>query len=178
MNISCSSPFPSPTPHINHLFLTHLPKPAGLHPPPEAIEYLERALLEHQAPPQPAQPKTYLYAITGTGHHSKNNKDKLGKAVRGFLHDWRYAYREFSVPGDRNHVGGILGVDPSSFDREREKSAGNGGGGGGGGQGGGLEGAAVEGEGEEGRRGGGGGDGADGMGEGKIRVVSRDEVMR
>jgi len=62
-----------------------------------------------------------VYAICGTGHHSKNGKDKVGKAVRAFLVDWRYAFREFSVPGDRNNVGGILGIDPSSFDQELAK---------------------------------------------------------
>lgn len=58
-----------------------------------------------------------MYAITGTGHHSKNGKDKVGKAIRAFLTEWRYAFREFSVPGDRNNVGGILGIDPSSYDK-------------------------------------------------------------
>ncbi|KAF2836518.1 hypothetical protein M501DRAFT_245746 [Patellaria atrata CBS 101060] len=82
----------------------------GLHPE-EAVTYLSSILLTHQSSPRP------LYAITGTGHHSKNGKDKVGKAVRGFLNEWRYAFREFSVPGDRNNVGGILGVDPSSWDR-------------------------------------------------------------
>lgn len=64
-----------------------------------------------------------MYAITGTGHHSKNGKDKVGKAIRGFLNEWRYAFREFSVPGDRNNVGGILGIDPSSYDREAAEKA-------------------------------------------------------
>lgn len=41
----------------------------------------------------------------------------MGKAIRGFLNEWRYAFREFSVPGDRNNVGGILGIDPSSYDK-------------------------------------------------------------
>ncbi|KAF2756778.1 CCCH zinc finger and SMR domain-containing protein [Pseudovirgaria hyperparasitica] len=82
----------------------------GLHPE-EAVTYLENILLKHQATSRP------IYAITGTGHHSKNGKDKVGKAIRGFLNEWRYVFREFSVPGDRNNVGGILGVDPSSWDR-------------------------------------------------------------
>ena len=80
----------------------------GLHPE-EAVEYLENALIEHQNSSQP------VYAITGTGHHSKNGKDKIGKAIRNFLDEWNYAYREFSVPGDR--LGGVLGVDPRSFDK-------------------------------------------------------------
>jgi hypothetical protein len=58
-----------------------------------------------------------VYAICGTGHHSKNSKDKLGKAVRQYLNDYRFAFREFSVPGDRNNVGGILGIDPSSGEK-------------------------------------------------------------
>lgn len=82
----------------------------GLHPE-EAVEYLERVLLEK------AQDGRAVYAITGTGHHSKNGKDKVGKALRGFLNEWRYAYREFSVPGDRNNMGGILGIDARSWDK-------------------------------------------------------------
>lgn len=58
-----------------------------------------------------------MYAITGTGHHSKNGRDKIGKAVRGFLNEYRYAFREFSVPGDRGNMGGIIGIDPGSWDR-------------------------------------------------------------
>ncbi|KAH8815085.1 hypothetical protein F5884DRAFT_163722 [Xylogone sp. PMI_703] len=82
----------------------------GLHPE-EAVEYLERVLLDNAKETRP------VYAITGTGHHSKNGKDKVGKAIRNFLNEWRYAYREFSVPGDRNNVGGILGIDARSWDK-------------------------------------------------------------
>lgn len=38
--------------------------------------------------------------------------------MRAFLGEWRYAFREFSVPGDRNNLGGIIGIDPSSYDME------------------------------------------------------------
>lgn len=92
---------------------------AGLHPD-ESVSYLEDILVKHSSSSRP------VYAITGTGHHSKNGKDKVGKAVRGFLNEWRYAFREFSVPGDRNNVGGILGIDPSSYDKsvaDRPKEA-------------------------------------------------------
>lgn len=82
----------------------------GLHPE-EAVEYLERVLLDNSKESRP------VYAITGTGHHSKNGKDKVGKAIRNFLNEWRYAYREFSVPGDRNNMGGILGIDGRSYDK-------------------------------------------------------------
>lgn len=82
----------------------------GLHPE-EAVEYLEKVLLENSKETRP------VYAITGTGHHSKNGKDKVGKAIRNFLNEWRYAYREFSVPGDRNSMGGILGIDARSWDK-------------------------------------------------------------
>ncbi|MCJ1380364.1 hypothetical protein MMC17_003467 [Xylographa soralifera] len=82
----------------------------GLHPE-EAVEYLERVLLEQQKSARP------VYAITGTGHHSKNGKDKVGKAIRGWLVEWKYLFREFSVPGDRGNVGGILGIDARSFDK-------------------------------------------------------------
>ncbi|KAF2498885.1 hypothetical protein BU16DRAFT_455136 [Lophium mytilinum] len=91
----------------------------GLHPE-EAVSYLEGILLKHESSSRP------LYAITGTGHHSKNGKDKVGKALRGFLNEWGYAFAEFSVSGDRNNVGGILGIDPSSYDRsvgERNKDS-------------------------------------------------------
>ena len=92
----------------------------GLHPE-EAITYLTKALREHEAHLrlQPSSDTVKpLYAITGTGHHSRNgNKDKIGKAIRGFLTEWRYNFREFSVPGDRNGMGGIIGVDAGSWDR-------------------------------------------------------------
>ena len=78
----------------------------GLHPD-EAVEYLARALRDHggSAAGRP------LYAITGTGHHSKGGKDKVGRLVRAWLAERRFAFREFGVPGDRGNVGGILGVD-------------------------------------------------------------------
>jgi hypothetical protein len=81
----------------------------GLHPE-EAIGYLEAALTDQQ------KSGRMVYAITGTGHHSKGGKDKVGKTIRGWLNEWKYAWREFSVPGD--NVGGILGIDPKSFDKE------------------------------------------------------------
>ena len=90
----------------------------GLHPE-EAVEYLERVLTEQQRSNRP------VYAITGTGHHSKNGKDKVGKAVRNWLNEWKYAWKEFSVQGDNIGVGGILGIDPKSFDKSvgEEKDA-------------------------------------------------------
>jgi hypothetical protein len=89
---------------------------AGLHPE-EAVSYLTKVLREHEN----KSPMRPVYAITGTGHHSKNGKDKIGKAIRTFLTEWRYAFREFSVPGDRGNMGGIVGVDPTSWDRSLEK---------------------------------------------------------
>ncbi|KAJ5640674.1 hypothetical protein N7528_000299 [Penicillium herquei] len=84
----------------------------GLHPE-EAIEYLEKILLKHAR-----EGLRVVYAITGTGHHSKNGKDKIGKAVKAWLNEWRYLFREFSVPGERGgYVGGILGIDPTSYDK-------------------------------------------------------------
>ncbi|KAL4933843.1 CCCH zinc finger and SMR domain protein [Aspergillus undulatus] len=89
----------------------------GLHPE-EAIEYLEKILLKHAR-----EGRRIIYAITGTGHHSKNGKDKIGKAVKAWLNEWKYLFREFSVPGERGgYVGGILGVDPSSYDKALAKS--------------------------------------------------------
>ena len=81
----------------------------GLHPE-EAVEYLDGVLVQHSK-----LGRHVIYAITGTGHHSKNGKDKVGKAVRSWLNEWRYVYREFSVPGERGgYVGGILGIDPTT----------------------------------------------------------------
>ncbi|KAI9375975.1 hypothetical protein BJX61DRAFT_24325 [Aspergillus egyptiacus] len=89
----------------------------GLHPE-EAIEYLEKILLKHAQ-----EGRRVIYAITGTGHHSKNGKDKIGKAVKAWLNEWKYLFREFSVPGERGgYVGGILGIDPSSYDKALAKS--------------------------------------------------------
>jgi len=80
----------------------------GLHPE-EAIEYLEDILLEHEK-----GNRRVIYAITGTGHHSKNGKDKVGKGVRGWLNEGGWSFREFSVPGERGgYVGGVLGIDVS-----------------------------------------------------------------
>ncbi|KAH9908929.1 hypothetical protein F4778DRAFT_714649 [Xylariomycetidae sp. FL2044] len=89
----------------------------GLHPE-EAVEYLGRVLLDNSKESRP------VYAITGTGHHSKNGKDKVGKAIRNYLNEWRYAFREFSVPGDRNSMGGILGIDARSWDKTLAKGEG------------------------------------------------------
>ncbi|KAI2638125.1 hypothetical protein GGS21DRAFT_509875 [Xylaria nigripes] len=89
----------------------------GLHPE-EAVEYLEGILLDNSKESKP------VYAITGTGHHSKNGKDKVGKAVRSFLNEWKYAYREFSVPGDRSNMGGILGIDARSWSKSLARDEG------------------------------------------------------
>ncbi|KAK3641250.1 hypothetical protein LTR56_011490 [Elasticomyces elasticus] len=86
----------------------------GLHPE-EAVGYLGDCLREQEGV---MGGRRAVYAICGTGHHSKNGKDKVGKAIRQFLNDWRYAFREFSVPGDRNNVGGILGILPASYDKD------------------------------------------------------------
>lgn len=81
----------------------------GLHPE-EAIEYLENILLTHSK-----RGRRIIYAITGTGHHSKNGKDKVGKGVRNWLNEWGYTFREFSVPGERGgYIGGVLGIDITS----------------------------------------------------------------
>ena len=80
----------------------------GLHPD-EATEYLAQALRDHRG--DATGSLRPVYAITGTGHHSKGGKDKVGKAVRTWLVERGFAFREFSVPGDRGNVGGILGVD-------------------------------------------------------------------
>ena len=52
----------------------------GLHPE-ESIEYLEQVLLK-----QEKLGRLVIYAITGTGHHSKNGKDKVSD--EGTLSAW------------------------------------------------------------------------------------------
>ena len=131
----------------------------GLHPE-EAISYLEKALLEHQSSSRP------LYAITGTGHHSKGGRVKVTKAVRIFLDEWHYAYREFSVPGDKNSHGGILGIVPNSYDRSVS-----------GRDGGVINGLARNSDSIDGVGGNGNTQGQYGViGQGKVRVLKREEV--
>lgn len=87
----------------------------GLHPE-EAIEYLEDIMKTHEK-----QGRRIIYAITGTGHHSKNGKDKVGKGVRSWLNEWGYTFREFSVPGERGgYIGGVLGIDMTSHRQDRK----------------------------------------------------------
>lgn len=86
----------------------------GLHPA-EAVSYLDTALKnQRSASVLHRDFSATLYSIVGTGHHSKGGRDKVGKAVRGYLNDSGYIFREFSVPGDRGGSGGILGIDASS----------------------------------------------------------------
>lgn len=97
----------------------------GLHAE-EAVAYLEEALLEQQ------HSKRQIYIITGTSHHSKNGKDKVSKAIRQSLVEWKCTFREFSVPSDRSgNVGSILGIDAGTFGKslplKREIDAGKGG---------------------------------------------------
>ena len=86
--------------------------------PSEGIEYLDNILKEN------AQlNRTLIYVITGSGHHSKNGKDKTGKAVKGWLTQCRYVFREFSVPGERGgFVAFVLGIDPTSSQRNSSPS--------------------------------------------------------
>lgn len=87
----------------------------GLHPE-EAIEYLNDILNTHEK-----RGRRIVYAITGTGHHSKNGKDKVGKGVRNWLNEWGYTFREFSVPGERGgYIGGVLGIDITSHRRQQQ----------------------------------------------------------
>ena len=92
----------------------------GLHPE-EAIEYLDEILSEHSRLNRlgiggtAGEDSHNIYAITGTGHHSKNGKDKVGKSVRHWLEEQGYIFREFSVPGERGgYIGGVLGIDVMS----------------------------------------------------------------
>lgn len=90
----------------------------GLHPA-EAISYLDAALKKQRtagALQREGDRSAIVYAIVGTGHHSKGGRDKVGKAIRGFLNDCTYAFREFSVVGSAGGggAGGIVGIDATS----------------------------------------------------------------
>ena len=137
----------------------------GLHPE-EAVSYLETILLTHSHSSSAANAvnphnssRNVIYAITGTGHHSKNGKDKVGKGVRGWLNDGGWSFREFSVPGERGgYVGGVLGIDVSG---RRGPGV-----------------VAGLGSGEEGLAGmGANTSGGVVIGEGKVRVLKREEAV-
>ena len=94
----------------------------GLHPS-EAVSYLDTALKNQRSASKVHRERnSILYAIVGTGHHSKGGRDKVGKAIRSYLNDARYAFREFSVAGSASSggSGGILGIDASSGGKGRE----------------------------------------------------------
>lgn len=94
----------------------------GLHPA-EAVSYLDTALRNQRSASKIHRERnSILYAIVGTGHHSKGGRDKVGKAIRAYLNEARYLFREFSVAGSSNGggSGGILGIDASSSGRAKE----------------------------------------------------------
>lgn len=83
----------------------------GLHPA-EAVSYLSTALTSQRSSSAVHRDSSqFLYAIVGTGHHSKSGRDKVGKAIRTLLVECSYVFKEFSVPGDKGTNGGILGID-------------------------------------------------------------------
>ena len=98
----------------------------GLHPA-EAVSYLDAGLKNQRSTSavQRRDPNdsgtigpvpSILYVIVGSGHHSRGGKDKVGKAIRQYLNDCKYVFREFSVSGERGGGGhgGILGIDSST----------------------------------------------------------------
>lgn len=94
----------------------------GLHPA-EAVSYLDAALKNQRSASKIHRERnSILYAIVGTGHHSKGGRDKVGKAIRAYLNEARYLFREFSVAGNASGggSGGILGIDASSGGRAKE----------------------------------------------------------
>lgn len=114
----------------------------GLHPA-EAVSYLASALADRRSDARlqrdegEGSKRGVLYAIVGTGSHSRNGRDKVGKAIRAYLNECRYAFREFGVPGEGG-AGGKVGI-ASGGGAAVAAAAGSGGGavGGSGGQGGG-----------------------------------------
>ena len=94
----------------------------GLHPA-EAVSYLDAALKnQRSASKLHRERNSILYAIVGTGHHSKGGRDKVGKAIRAYLNEARYVFREFSVAGSANGggSGGVLGIEASSSGRSKD----------------------------------------------------------
>ena len=116
----------------------------GLHPA-EAVSYLDVALKKQRATVslqrddgEGVNKVAVVYAIVGSGSHSKGGSgpgngspstaaggskgDKVGKAVKGFLTDCKYVWREFGVTtadkidikGSGAAGGGILGIDSTS----------------------------------------------------------------
>jgi hypothetical protein len=77
----------------------------GLHPA-EAVSYLATALSTRRSAASMQRDegegsrRGVLYAIVGSGTHSKNGRDKVGKAVRAYLNECRYAWREFGPPAE------------------------------------------------------------------------------
>ena len=128
----------------------------GLHPE-EAVDYLENVLVSNAR-----LGRRIVYAITGTGHHSKNGKDKVGKAVRNWLNELNYTFREFRVPGERGgYVGGVLGIEATSGSK-RSATA--------------VAAATDQAENKDGGRGSSGGGGPVAPIAGKIQVLKREEI--
>lgn len=119
----------------------------GLHPA-EAVSYLANAVTGQRTSSslkreEEGSRQRHLYAIVGTGHHSRGGRDKVGRAIRAYLIECRYAFKEFGVPGDRGSGGsgyfaqgpggpssggymgggGILGIDVTSGDLARDAAA-------------------------------------------------------
>lgn len=68
----------------------------------EAIHILQNVLEKAELK------RDIVYAIVGTGHHSKQGRDKLGSTVKAWLGDNGYTFREFSFDG--TEYGGIIGI--------------------------------------------------------------------
>lgn len=83
----------------------------GFHPG-EAIQHLEKTLSE-----QASFNRRLLYAVAGSVHQSKSGKDKVAKVIKGWLNQSHYVFREFNAPGERGGYIGILGIDPTSRER-------------------------------------------------------------
>ena len=55
--------------------------------------------------------------------HGSADVSKVGKAVRNWLNEWCYTFREFNVPGERGgYMGGVLGIDVTSHRSHVEDS--------------------------------------------------------
>ncbi|KAK2747327.1 hypothetical protein FQN57_002225 [Myotisia sp. PD_48] len=87
--------------------------------PTEAIAYLENILKENIR-----FDHHILYTITGSGHHSKNGKDKVGRAVKSWLTENSYTFRDFTVPGERaGFVAFVIGIDSATLSDSKNMSS-------------------------------------------------------
>jgi hypothetical protein len=123
---------PSPAPSLSKPSAQQVPPPSSATDDvaPSAPTAASTTTTTTTTPPRPNPPKA-IYIITSTtsasahNHHNNNNttsKDKISRAVRAFLNEHHYIWRDFTVASHSTSstgpgAAGIIGVDPSSGDK-------------------------------------------------------------